>query len=40
MLLCALFFSNPQMGGNTIDELLSQRAESDLIDQQDAANQK
>ena len=26
-------FSNPQMGGNTIDELLNQRAENEMTDQ-------
>ena len=34
-------FSNPQMGGNSIDELLGQRTDSDIIgQQQDSSNQK
>lgn len=32
-LFLLFFFSNPQMGGNTIDELLTYRTDSDLIDQ-------
>ncbi|CAF2521165.1 unnamed protein product [Rotaria sp. Silwood2] len=32
--------SNPQMGGNSIDELLSHRIDSDTINQQDATNQQ
>ncbi|CAF1268688.1 unnamed protein product [Adineta steineri] len=31
--------SNPQMGGNTIDEILSHRADSDIINHQDLTNQ-
>ncbi|CAM4747348.1 unnamed protein product [Rotaria magnacalcarata] len=31
--------SNPQMGGNTIDELLSNQADNDTADQQDSTNQ-
>ncbi len=34
------FFSNPQMGGNTIDELLNNCDENDIITQQDSTNQK
>jgi len=34
------FFSNPQMGGNTIDELLNHCDESDIVNQQDSTNQK
>ncbi|CAF3659746.1 unnamed protein product [Rotaria sordida] len=32
--------SNPQMGGNTIDELLNHRTDSDFINQQDSTNQQ
>ncbi|CAF0825686.1 unnamed protein product [Rotaria sp. Silwood1] len=32
--------SNPQMGGNTIDEILSHRIDSDVINQQDATSQQ
>ncbi|CAM4946311.1 unnamed protein product [Rotaria socialis] len=31
--------SNPQMGGNTIDELLSNQADNDTVNQQDSTNQ-
>jgi len=39
ILINYIFFSNPQMGGNTIDELLS-RGDSDTLIQQDPTNQK
>lgn len=40
---CILFIyisSNPQMGGNSIDELLNGRADSDILNSQDSTYQK
>jgi len=34
------FSSNPQMGGNTIDELLGRGDSDAMIQQQDSTNQK